>query len=977
MRIIFTTFLLFLSLLVHAQVNERIVSGRLTGNDGSGLPGVNVVVKGTAVGTSTDAEGYYSISAPIGSVLVFSFIGMQTTEAEVTEDNLKPLKQPRPENPVNKKTNTREIKMRTVPSWAVSIFSDSVKNSPGVFVMTDKTSVYYPNAHVDSWGVQKIRRTGRLRTIFHSGNFHSPDAYFVKTTYAPVRTGFHLQLTSSLTAERVTQLPGLQNMFSQGRSAGGQLTWLGPETGEPYSWGPLIRTLSFDGSDYAYDKNGKITTASQTALKPALPYNPLTYFSTGLSNETDLIFSVPVLRNATMVVGAARNFKKSVIPFSEFEKHNFSFQLKSLKPAEGIDANIITLYNRADGNLLSRGSNLSNIFASVLQTPATFDNSNGLNKKNALSSRDTYALPDGSMRSYAPAVADNPFALVHNLPDEENSRRIFAAATIRFRPDHDFSIVANANIDRQWSDVVFGISPGLTPFPKGRMTERKERQTIFTSSITPSFQTYSYGGTEIKTHVSYHYTHQARALQRTDAVGFTPDSWGQIRNSDSALLIGKEVHRDAHELLFNVLLSRQWFNARVTSRNYYSSTLSRKVYTNIFPSVSVSADLAELLNSQQIYRLKIYGSLARTIREAPLIYPTWNYLSTSYLPGDFKRYSESSEIFLPQGLLPETERKFETGIKLSALRGLDIELAYFNNMTDRFIMPVSQQGNFQLENAARVKNYGLTVSSSYARNFRALRWMTKVKWHGYNSVVDHIYGGEKFLPVAGFKTTTMALAENKPVGAIYGTTFVRNEAGQLVIDSEGFPIADNELKMIGNSIPDWTAGFENSFEWKRIHVAFLFDIKEGGDMWNGTRAMLDYTGRSSETARQRSMTGYLFEGVNVNGQRNTLAVSLYDPSKPVEENYWMRYGETGVGEKYIEDASWIRLNELALSYTFRVSRSIKELKVSLAGRNLFVSTPYSGVDPSSSLFDYANATGLDLFNIPATRSYSAQIILKI
>ena len=79
-----TSFLLLLiSLSVAAQ--ERSVSGRVTSTeDGSALPGVNVVIKGTTNGTVTDSEGNYRLNLPTsGGALVFSFIGLQTTEVIV------------------------------------------------------------------------------------------------------------------------------------------------------------------------------------------------------------------------------------------------------------------------------------------------------------------------------------------------------------------------------------------------------------------------------------------------------------------------------------------------------------------------------------------------------------------------------------------------------------------------------------------------------------------------------------------------------------------------------------------------------------------------------------------------------------------------------------------------------------------------------------------------------------------------------
>src|SRR3954469_12292977 len=78
-KFLLTFFALAIVLFSHAQ--ERTVSGKVTSSeDGSSLPGVNVVVKGSTNGTVTDADGKYSLTAQPGAALVFSFIGLRTTE---------------------------------------------------------------------------------------------------------------------------------------------------------------------------------------------------------------------------------------------------------------------------------------------------------------------------------------------------------------------------------------------------------------------------------------------------------------------------------------------------------------------------------------------------------------------------------------------------------------------------------------------------------------------------------------------------------------------------------------------------------------------------------------------------------------------------------------------------------------------------------------------------------------------------------
>src|SRR6187455_366351 len=88
MRIIFTILTLLL-LTFKLLGQEREISGTLTTRDGSPLPGINILVKGTNTGTTTDINGNYSLRVAVGQTLVFSFIGMKTQEILVTNDNFR------------------------------------------------------------------------------------------------------------------------------------------------------------------------------------------------------------------------------------------------------------------------------------------------------------------------------------------------------------------------------------------------------------------------------------------------------------------------------------------------------------------------------------------------------------------------------------------------------------------------------------------------------------------------------------------------------------------------------------------------------------------------------------------------------------------------------------------------------------------------------------------------------------------------
>src|SRR3989337_2750192 len=125
MRKFFTATIFFL-LTFELFAQLRTISGTLTTNDGSPLPGINIIIKGTTVGTTTDINGYYSIDVPVGETLVFSFIGMQTREIVVTRDNFKTANAKKSKD--NKKR--KHYAFQPIPR---SLYKDTISgNVPGV-----------------------------------------------------------------------------------------------------------------------------------------------------------------------------------------------------------------------------------------------------------------------------------------------------------------------------------------------------------------------------------------------------------------------------------------------------------------------------------------------------------------------------------------------------------------------------------------------------------------------------------------------------------------------------------------------------------------------------------------------------------------------------------------------------------------------------------------------------------------------------
>jgi hypothetical protein len=197
-------------------------------------------------------------------------------------------------------------------------------------------------------------------------------------------------------------------------------------------------------------------------------------------------------------------------------------------------------------------------------------------------------------------------------------------------------------------------------------------------------------------------------------------------------------------------------------------------------------------------------------------------------------------------------------------------------------------------------------------------------------------------------------------------------------------MSDEEGPM-GSALPDWTCGISSLLTFKGLSFSFLFDIKQGGYMWNGTKGALYSFGMHKDT-EDRGSTAVL-DGIKGHPVNNPDGTVTYETSnindiEVVKDESWyngLGGGFAGPIEQFIEETSWVRLREVSLAYTFDKllkDTFIKSLTVVLTGKNLWLSTPYSGIDPESSTWGASNSQGIDYFNNPNTRSYIVSLRLN-
>lgn len=190
-------------------------------------------------------------------------------------------------------------------------------------------------------------------------------------------------------------------------------------------------------------------------------------------------------------------------------------------------------------------------------------------------------------------------------------------------------------------------------------------------------------------------------------------------------------------------------------------------------------------------------------------------------------------------------------------------------------------------------------------------------------------------------------------------------------------IDNNDQTFIGNPEPKFTFGFGNTLSWKGWDFSFQFTGSYGNKVLNYNRRQLEITGSTSNL-----LTSVL----------NYARVEKIDPNGPDDyRNYWVTNassttmprlytesysnGNNRVSDAFVEDGSYIRLQNVSLSYTFPKKwiehLYLSNVKLYMNIQNLFTITKYDGYDPEvGSLYGDALKNGIDYNRYPSPRIYT-------
>lgn len=827
-----------------------------------------------------------------------------------------------------------EIKNETVtPIYTKDYDSLIFRKNEDRFSIDNAPTVLTKNSDASFYEIRKLKQktdsTYKLKRLNHNNLI------------------FNGSFTTSFDVKTRNAVPKTQRTYVQGRSENGNPVWKGPETDEMFSFGPDIASLAFDGLPYDYDFNGRLVPLSDGHF-PAKVYDNNVFKTTvGYNNQLKL--------NAFIKEGYAEKIRLSVELGNQKDQMYFTDQFSI---ANSIKTKLNTLFNGYIFNFTfnyndnkvtntNRTGLFNRVYLNSLLTPVSFSNAQQL------------FLNDGSQRSYS-SNADNPQFLFDQDKrySYRNQRRQFSLeaskswGNFKLNINQSYENDSFLNLDRY--------SPSTTGFANGIYNERSQHDKLYHSNI---LGTYTLGGYDFKNMFSLNFILNDIQSDVYNSLNVKRNIY-QRTSQDHIFNYNMEIRDDDFEAGFN--LGNSFYISNTSQKNNYW-----------LPKVNASLKFNDVFNWNN-FNFKIVGAYTQLSSEPEMTRSYASYASVLLNADQYDQYFPVMEAESFKGLSNINSREWKAGAKINISYRLSFEGEYFSRKIKDDVFPVFENNQLLLKNAADHTYSGYEFNFSYDRLPLSNYFYTtnKVSFFRYTDIVDKTAPVYNDLALSGFKDIYKTLKQGQVLGAIVGSYYERSADGQVIIDESGFPKKAAGRKIIADPTPDFVMKFNHSFNYKRYTLDLNWEWKNGGQLWNGTQAVLDYYGRSSISGEERNVKNYIFQGVNAAGSVNQVPVDFYNPQNNVKENRWSRYGYAGVAEDYVQKADFIRINNISLSANFPINQTQRVLTLTFYVNNILLWQANKGVDPAQNFYDMDNGRGLDFFNLPSFKTFGCMVSFK-
>ncbi len=929
------TFILFQFLFLSIFCQTGIVSGTLSDETGP-LPGATVLVKGTQQGTETDFDGNYSIQCSVGDILVISFIGMKTQEIKVTASMF----------------DYSEVG-NVQYSPTKRIYSNAYKNAIHNLKKEEDTITKLSNSKRTYNAIPFSVNYNRIKDINIKNEqvlltYFNPDIYFEIN----VDTNIGIQFVKN------SNTHSLQNTYSQGISINNNYTHQGPETNSFFSYGPELNTLTYDGSNYIYDTNGKLITNGNGT--PANIYDNA-ILKTGINSTNRVSFSLNTNEKLLKFIFSNKSVA-NIFGSPQKTTNKLNLHYRTGSDFYNHWSSFISYETIKDKQPNTNGF-YNNLLLNSWATPISFSNQQGA------------SLANKTQRRFSNNFNNTAWLLNNN----QNSNTISSlVATIKNKKNIGYGIQLNSQLSYSKNHIKqqFGLPLGTFGFENGFLSTKNN--TLQRINANLNFDYHINDHIQVKSIIDYNYEHldfTFKELSNFNDITFTNPSNSEINAtsiSRNKITLLNQFKYDINRIL----------QLKFTNNSYYSSIQKNAWFLQSF---NAELDLDEWFRMYDIHKFTIGATVSFDVNDASLYYNNQNHNSLQITPQQSAFYTTNNDLFTTPSLDLEKKESYEINSSFSfplfGYNNTSIGITYYHSKTKGSVFPILQNNTFVLDNVANIRNQGFEFVIDYKVELAYdFYYQPIITFSTYNTKVLKLLNNENRIPIAGFSSTSKNLIEGQPVGVIVGSAYTRDENNAIRIGNDGFPLVDSNPKIIGNPIPDFSLGIQNNFTWERLSLNINLDIQKGGDIWNGTQNVLNYLGTSTQSATQRNTSNFIFNGVNSLGNVNTTPVDFYNPNNPISENRFVRYGFEGVAEDAIVDGSYLNIKSINVSFKILGEGDrhfFRELKLGMYANNLVTWTSFEGQSPYSTLYGNSGTSALNFFNTPLQTEIGFSLHLKI
>jgi TonB-linked SusC/RagA family outer membrane protein len=986
---------------LNVSAQERTISGTVTSqSDGLTLPGVNVIVKGTSIGASTDFDGNYTIDVSgSGVVLVFSYVGYATQEVVVGDSNtvnvaltedLAALDEVVVVGYGARKKSDITGAVSSVKSEELNAFpllnAEQALQGRAAGVVVQSNNGGEPGAPIN------IKIRGNTSINASSAPLIVVDG-FVGATMPQPNDIESMEVLKDASATAIYGSRGSNGVVlvttKKGRS--GKMII---EINSNYSIQNTASELDLLNADEfaAYQQ----TINSGYTQGPAnTDWQDLLYRSGSTQNHQ---FSFSGGSENVNFYASATYFKQEgVVINSEFERISFlsnidaqvTDKLKLGMNVFGSRGNKDGVPTQSTGETANGGGDdvISLMFRFAPDQP--IQNANGVNTINSVGDN-----------------VDNPYAIATEGINETRTDRYRAnlyanydiIEGLAFKTTFGYSTAnGNEGVFRP-STLIVTAGDGVG----GRATIENFKRTNILSENYLTYNT-EIGKGSLTALAGYSYQKTSTDRFSAGAQGFTSDSFSYRNLGSGAVQLiptssFSEVEIQSQFGRLNYDYDDKYLLTATVRRDGSSNFAENEKYA-IFPSGAIGWKISNenfLKDNDKISNLKLRASYGVTGNQAIPAYGSLASFGSVFTP-----INGAQVINVTPNQVANPDLKWESSYQTNI--GLDLglynnrvslSLDYYNIDTKDLIIEDSSQPQYlgfltsaSLRNVGEVNNRGFEINLN-TRNItnENFTWTTDFNWsRNRNEFVTLLNGQDIFQDASpGYFNIprTHVLREGEAVGVFWGFDYQGVYQGgtlpegtallpgagagdQLFADlNDDGEITTSDQQIIGDPNPDFTFGFTNNFTYKNFDLNIFFQGSQGGDIMNLTSLQL-FSGDSNATR------DILNSWTPTNTDTNI-------PRAAVRQKT--------ISSRFVEDGSYIRLRNIALGYNLPADITEKlgmdNVRISISGQNLLTFTNYSGLDPEVNFLGSGGSgnqntfNGFDFGNYPNIESFNFSVNLK-